>query len=373
MKETAPSRAIVDLGAYAQNLQYIKKLIPPDCAMLAVIKADAYGHGAIPVARRALAEGVSMLGVAGVLEGLELREAGIEAPILVMTQPAPDQLAIAVEHGLRMMISDINTTEIIGEIARKSNKVAPVHCKIDSGMGRQGFDIENAVQNLTFLTRISNIDIEGIATHFPVSEIPEDVFTLSQIRIFKHLLKQLDKSGIPYEMAHAANSAAIVNYPSSYFSLVRPGLISYGVWPTVNAPKDLPIRPVLRWETRVVLVKELEQGFSVGYGRTYTTPTKMRVAILPVGYADGYKHGLSNKADVLIQGKRCPVRGSVCMDQIVVDVSALDNVMPGDVATLIGRDGDEMITAEELARHIESIPYDIFTGIGHRVAREYVG
>ena len=373
MNESAPSHVIIDLEAYAHNLRYVKALLPPDCAMLAVVKADAYGHGASRLAQRALAEGVTMLGVAGILEGIKLREEGINAPILVMTQPAPAQLALAVEHSLRLMISDIGTAEALGEIARKANHVAPVHCKIDSGMGRQGFEIESAVQNLTFLTRISNIDIEGIATHFPVSELTEDAFTLGQIRAFKHLLKQLDKSGIPYEMAHAANSAAIVNYPTSYFSLVRPGLITYGVWPTANPPKELPIRPVLRWETRIILVKDIEEGSSVGYGRTYTTSSRMRVAILPVGYADGYKHALSNRAEVLIHGKRCPVRGSVCMDQIVVDVSALENVAAGDIATLIGRDGDEIITADELARHAESIPYDIFTGIGHRVAREYVG
>ena len=372
MTESAPSRVIIDLKAYAHNLHYVKALLPPDCAMLAVVKADAYGHGAPQLARRALAEGVTMLGVAGILEGIELRMAGINAPILVMTQPPPDQLTLVVEHGLRLMISDVGTAEALGEIARKANHVAPVHCKIDSGMGRQGFEMERAVQDLTFLTRISNIDIEGIATHFPVSDLPEDAYTLGQIRSFKHLLKQLDKSGIPYEMAHAANSAAIVNYPASYFSMVRPGLITYGVWPTANPPKELPIRPVLRWETRVVLVKELEQGSSVGYGRTYTTPTRMRVAILPVGYADGYKHALSNKAEVIVHGKRCPVRGSVCMDQIVVDVSALENIVAGDIATLIGRNGDETITVEELARLAESIPYDILTGIGHRVAREYV-
>lgn len=365
------SRAIIDLGAYAGNLRTVRQLVPSDCGIIAVIKANAYGHGMIQIARRALQEKVQILAVSTVDEGIQLREAGIDASILVLMQPSPDAMPAAIENNLRLMISDTLAAERMGELARKVSKVAPIHCKIDTGMGRQGFDIDQAERSILYLTRISNIDIEGIATHFPVADLREDTFTNSQIKTFKHLLRQIDKLGAPYEMVHAANSAAILNYPAGIFNMVRPGLITYGVWPIPNSVPSVTIRPVMRWETRVTLIKELPAGASIGYGRTYTTTGRARLAILPVGYADGYKHSLSNNADVLIRGRRCRVRGSVSMDQIVVDITGVTGVEIDDVATLIGSDGAQTITVEELAQKAQTIPYDILTGIGSRVQREY--
>jgi len=373
MSTISPTRVVVDLNAYAENLQLVRSLIPPDCNIMAIVKANAYGHGLVPVARRALAEGVAMLGVAGVDEAVELREAGVTAPVLVLMQPSLDALPAVVDYNLRVMISDTSTAERLGDLAQKAKKVVPVHCKVDSGMGRQGFEIEQAVRDMMFLTRISNIDIEGIATHFPVADLQNDPFTLNQIKSFKHFLKQLDRRGVPYELVHAANSAAIINYKLSTFNMVRPGLMTYGVWSGMQPDPKSPLEPVLRWETRVILVKDFEPGSSIGYGRTYTTSDRMRGAILPVGYADGYKHSLSNKAEVLIRGERCPVRGSVCMDQMLVDVSHVEDVKVDDVATLIGSDGGDAITVEELARKSETIPYDVLTSIGARVRREYLG
>jgi alanine racemase len=327
-----------------------------------------------PIAERALKEGVSMLGVATVNEAIALRHSGIRANILVMGQPVDESLSAIVEHNLRVMISSFSTAERLGSIAHKAGKVAAIHCKVDTGMGRQGFPIETAANELYGITRIANVDIEGVATHFPVSDLPNDAYTINQVKAFKQLLKQLDKNGTPYEFAHAANSAALIQYPDSVFNMVRPGLMTYGVWPLATpAPDPSFLRPVLRWETKVTLVRDLEPGSSVGYGRTYTTPEKTRVAVLPVGYADGYKHSLSNNADVLIRGTRCPVRGSVCMDQIIVDVTRVPEAAPGDVAVLIGGDGGERITAEELAARAKTIPYDILAGIGLRVHRDYVG
>lgn len=373
MSNTASSCAIIDLDAYAHNLGVVRRFTEDQAGIIAVIKANAYGHGLLPVARKAIETGVRMLGVAAVDEGIALREGGIDAPVLVMVQPASDVLEAILEYNLTLMVSDVATAERLGELAQRACRVVPLHCKIDTGMGRQGFGIETAADDLQYLTRISHIDIEGIATHFPVADTPEDPYIYNQIKTFKQLLKRLDRHGIPYEMAHAANSAAIVNYKGSTFDMVRPGLITYGVWPTAATPAPSLIKRVLRWETRIVQVRRIDPGASIGYGRTYTTPRSMRAAILPVGYADGYKHALSNRAEVLIHGQRCPVRGSVCMDQIVVDVSQLPDVKTGDTATLIGTDGQETITAEELAERARTIPYDILTGIGARVAREYLG
>jgi alanine racemase len=372
MKPCTANRVIIDLNAYAGNLRIIRQMIPSECAIMAMVKADAYGHGAVRIAQKALAEGVFMLGVASVDEGVTLREAGIDAPILVMLQPNEEAFVPAIEHDLRIMVSDVATAEGIGEQARRINKVVTIHCKIDTGMGRQGFDVETALNDILFLTRISHVDIEGIATHFPIADTVRDPFTANQLRIFKHFLKQLEKQGIPYEMAHAANSAAIVNYPNSVLDMVRPGLMSYGIWPTDTPSTASPLHPVLRWETRVVLVKDLRPSTSIGYGRTFTASSPMRVALLPVGYADGYKYKLGNNADVIIRGTRCPVRGSVSMDQIVVDVSHVPGVAVGDTATLIGTDGRETITAAELAQRAQTIPYDILTGIGRRCERVYV-
>lgn len=372
MSNAAPSRAIIDLAAYAHNLGVVRRFIDPNTGIAAVVKANAYGHGLIPLAKKAVETGVRMLAVASVEEGVQLRRAGITLPVLVMVQPDESALLEVIEHQLTLMVSTVSIAEKLGELAHRHNLVVQVHCKVDSGMGRQGFALASAPRDIQFITRISHIDIEGIATHFPAADQPDDAFTFNQIKTFKVMLRQLDRLGIPYEIAHAAASPAIVNYQGAIFNMVRPGLMTYGVWPAKSAsPPDL-LKPVLRWESRVGQVRELEPGASIGYGRTYTTAQRIRAAVIPVGYADGYKHGLSNKADVLIRGQRCPVRGSVCMDQIVVEVSHVRDVASGDAVTLLGADDKETITPAELAERAGTIPYDILTGIGQRVPRDYI-
>jgi alanine racemase len=372
MAGTAPSRAIIDLSAYKHNLGVVRELIPRQSAVMAVVKANAYGHGAVRIAKAAIEAGVSMLGVASIPEGVELRQAGITAPILVLVHPAESALHAAIEFGLRVMISDVRMAERLGELARRANRVVPVHCKVDTGMGRQGFDPEGLLNDLLHLTRISHIDIEGIATHFPVADQAKEPFTVNQIRRFRHLLRQIQRQGIPFEIAHAANSAAIVNYANGAFDMVRPGIMTYGMWPSDSPRRGTPLAPVLRWETTVVLVKQAKAASTIGYDRAFTAPRDMRVALLPVGYADGYKRVFSNRAHVLIEGTRCPVCGMVSMDQMVVDVSELRGVGPGAVATLIGSDGNEQITVQELAQLANTISYEILSGIGSRVARVYI-
>ena len=365
------SQAIVDLDAYAHNLSVVRDLIGPDRDFVAVVKANAYGLGAVRVGQRALQEGARMLAVATVAEGVELRSGGITAPILVMMQSDSDSLGAVIEHGLTLTLSDVKTAELLGEMAREANRVVPVHCMIDSGMNRQGFASESAVDNIQYLTRISHIDVEGIATHFPVANVADDSFTLGQLKIFNQILRRLEKEGIPFELAHAANSAGTVNYPGSHFNLVRVGLMTYGVWPTDHQPAAALLRPVVRWETTIAQIRDLEPGATVGYGRSYTVTDPMRVAMLPIGYADGYPFHLGNKAEVLIRGVRCPVRGRVCMDQVVVDISALPQAQVGDTVVLLGHMGDESITEAELACLGDTIPYEILTGIGPRVPRVY--
>lgn len=374
MNHLAPSLAIIDLDAYAENLATVRRLVGPAVAIFAVVKADAYGHGLVPLATRALEAGAVRLAVAMVSEGIQLRRAGINAPILVMVQPGPGALAAVVEYELALMISNVEVAEALGEQARRANRVAAVHCKIDTGMGRQGFPLETARHDIEHIARISHLDIEGIATHLANADQPEDPFTYNQIRKLRQALKELERSGVPFDCVHAANSAAVLQYHDGLFDAVRVGLMTYGVWPATAPAAPGLLRPVLRWESSVAQVRHLDAGANIGYGCTYTAPRAAHVAVVPVGYADGYPVALSNRAQVLLQGIRCPVRGRVSMDQIIVDVGALPApVKPGDPVTLIGQDGDERITVEELADLAGTIPYEILTGIGSRVERSYTG
>lgn len=366
------SRVVVDLDAYASNLALVRRLVGGNVHVIPLVKANAYGHGLVPIARTAARGGARMLGVATVEEALRLRDAGIGTPILVLIPPPRDALRLFIEHDLSLMVSDASLAEAVGTLAAGAKRIVPVHCKIDTGMGRQGIDYDDAVNTLQYIKRITNIDIQGICTHFPSADVVDDSFTQSQIKAFRQLIKQVEKAGIPYEMAHAANSPAIINYRDSIFDAVRPGLICYGIWPCKTSSMVHPLRRVLRWETTVVQVRQLKAHANIGYGRTYATYGPARTAVLPVGYADGYRYQLANKADVLIRGRRCPVRGAVSMDQIVVDVTAVPQAAVGDAATLIGVDGDLEITAEELAEKAGTISYDILTGIGPRVYREYI-
>jgi len=372
MPQRYPSKAIVNLDAYASNLALVQRIVGRAIGVIPIVKANAYGHGLEPISQTAIKSGAKLLGVAAVEEAIRLRDAGIETPILVMTPPPREVLRLFIEYKLIPILSDMAAVEALGAMAHEARRVAPIHCKIDTGMGRQGIGYDEALETLQSLRCVTNIDIQGVCTHFPSADVVDDSFTLGQIKAFKQLIKQMEKAGIPYEIAHAANSAAIVNYRDSLFDAVRPGLICYGIWPCRVASRVSTLRRVLRWETTVVQVRQLKQYATIGYRCTYTARGPIRTAVLPVGYADGYRYQLSNNADVLIRGRRCPVLGAVSMDQIVVDVTALPHVSCGDIATLIGTDGALEITAEELAERAGTIPYDILTGIGMRVFREYV-
>ena len=371
MDSTAQSAFVVDLAAYAQNLRAVRDMVPKECSVMAVVKGNAYGHGSVAMAQRALQAGAAMLGVATVEEAIVLRSASITAPIMVMVQPPVEAFPEAIENNLRLVLSDVTAAERLGELARKRNRVVPIHCKIDTGMGRQGLEPDNAVAAMRHITRVSHVDIEGVATHFSSAEDIDDPATANQIRVFRQVLKQFEKEGIPYEMAHAANSAAIVGHPASTFDMVRPGLMTYGVWPSNSPPERMPLRPVGRWESRVVLIKELPSGWSIGYGATFTTQRPTRTALIPVGYADGFKAQFGNNADVLIRGRRCPVRGRVSMDQIVVDITDVPGTAVGDTVVLLGSDGAESITVNELAQRANTANQDILSSIGPRVHRVY--
>lgn len=361
----------IDLSAYRHNLQQIQQQIGDNCGIIPVIKSNAYGHGVIPIAHAALQEDVSMLAVGTIAEGLELREHFPKFPILILMQPSDDELPAAVQNNFRLTLSNLHTAEIIGELARKSNRIINVHCEIDTGMGRQGFQLDQNPNAIQDITRISHVDIEGLFTHFPNADSADPAFTLEQIRQFNQRLRALSDIGIPFEITHAANSAALIKYPESHYEAVRPGIITYGIQPNNNVPKDSPFRPIATWSTRIVLIRDLPENTPISYGSTYHTKAPSKIATLPIGYADGYPRALSNNADVLIRGTRCPVRGTVTMNETMVDITDLPHAAPGDPVILIGQDGDQTIHAEELAETCNTIGYEILTGIGPQVVREY--
>lgn len=365
-----PSRALVDLDAYAANIAWARETagIP----IMAVVKGNGYGLGAVPLARRALKTGSPMIGVATPGEGVALRDAGIQAPVLVLMQPDPEAFPDLFDFGLIPALCDLAAARSLDALARARNQALPVHAMIDTGMGRQGFALETAVADLAAIAALPNIRLAGIATHYPVADVTADPFTREQVERLRGVVRELRAAHIDCGMIHGANSAGVVNACDPLFTMARAGIMTAGVWPTDTAPDPNPIRPVLRWVTRVSQVRALPPGHTVSYGRTYTARDGMIAAILPVGYADGYRRAFSNRAEVLIRGRRCPIRGRVCMDQTVVDVSMVPGVVAGDEAVLAGAQGDENITLEELAAHADTIPYEILTGIGQRVERVYV-
>lgn len=365
------TEAIVDLGAIAANVRHFQQVVGPNVAVMAVVKADGYGHGAVPVARAALAAGARWLGVATAEEGHELRQAGIGAPILVLGISNPDQARWVVRSGLSAVVADAAGVEALAREAARQNRPVGIHLKVDTGMGRIGIQPrqlgDDWVQAL-FRGR-SGLRWEGLMTHLAEADDPASDFTVHQLERFLDVVEALRRQGRQPLWLHAANSAATLRYPGSHFNLVRVGIGLYGLDPF---PGATGLQPALTLRTAVAFVKEVPPGFAVGYGRTYGSRQRERILTLPIGYADGVRRGLSNRQDVLIQGRRYPMVGRVSMDQITVAVPAELPVEVGEPVVLIGEQGGERIRVEEWAAQLDTISYEIVTGIGRRVRRHYL-
>lgn len=370
-----PTRAEIDLESISHNAALIKETVGARVALMAVVKADGYGHGAVPVARAALAGGASRLAVAMVEEGAALRAAGIGAPVLVLGRTPPAQVSEAIGLDLALTLVTLADAEETAAAARRAGKRVRVHVKVDTGMGRLGFPVADprTQGEIARLCRLSGLEVEGIYTHFAVSEEDRD-FTLLQLERFHDLLDRLRSEGIGFPLRHAANSGAIWHVPESHLDMVRAGISLYGYHPAGAAAAAGPVarlRRALAWKTAVAQVKEVPAGTTVSYGRTYVTSGVARLATLPVGYADGYNRGLSNRGQVLVGGVRAPVVGRVCMDQIVVDVTHAGAVRPGDEVVLIGAQGGDELTADDMAAWLGTISYEVLCAIGKRVPRFY--
>jgi alanine racemase len=365
-----PTVAEIDLGSLEFNYRQLQKRIPEGVKLLAVVKADAYGHGAIPISRKLEKLGVAYLGVAISDEGVELRKGGVKAPILILGGIYKEGVDRVLQFDLTPVVFQKETLRLLTKAAERWKKKVKVHLKVDTGMGRLGVPLNLWPTFLKELKRFPKIEIEGILSHFSMTD-EEESFTTHQWREFQEAVALAKEMGISYKFLHIANSGTLIAFPSYLGNLVRPGIMLYGAYPSLTFQDLIQLRPVMTLKTRIHFLKSVAPGTRISYGGAFITKRDSLIATLPIGYGDGYSRHLSNQGQVLIRGKRAPVVGKVCMDFIMVDVTEIPNVSLGDEVILMGKQGKEQITAEEIAKKINSISYEVLCLIGKRVPRIY--
>jgi alanine racemase len=365
--------AEVDLEALAYNYHQLRKLASPSVKFLAVVKADAYGHGAIPVSKKLEELHADFLGVATVKEGAELRDGGIKKPILVLSGIYREELEEVLDYQLTPMVYRLEIAEALSAAARARGKKILVHVKVDTGMGRIGVLSEDAPAFVSRVRRLENLEIEGIASHFSTADEGDSSFAAEQLKRFSRTIEEIKRLGVDPPYCHIANSAALVNLPAARFTLVRPGIMLYGSYPSPALKRKIPLRRVMSWKSRIADIKKVPAGYPVSYGRTFVTEHPSLIAAIPVGYADGYNRLLSNRGEVLIKGGKAPVVGRVCMDWTMVDVTAIRGVEVGDEVVLMGSQLGQEIPPEEIGERIGTISYEILCSVGKRVQRIYKG
>jgi len=364
-----PTWVEVDLEAVAYNVRQVKEIVGPDVQVQAVLKADAYGHGAITVARTALNNGASCCGVASVNEAVRMRQSGVDAPILVLGYTPAWLAKRALLHDVTLTLYDADVARAYSRAATELRRTARVHVKVDTGMGRLGLLPDQVVSFVQDIRDLPGFDLEGIFTHFSVADDETLEYTRWQLDRFLKTLGQLAGLGINFRIVHCANSAALLRLPEARFNMVRLGLALYGLQPSPHVQLPEGFRPALAWKTTIAQVKTLPPGSYVSYGNTYQTQGEETIAVIPVGYADGFRRAPTRWQSVLVRGRRAPTVGRVCMDQTMVDVSHIPNVRVGDEVVLIGRQGDDAITAEEVADWLGTINYEVVSEILARVPR----
>ncbi|MDZ7315120.1 MAG: alanine racemase [candidate division KSB1 bacterium] len=366
-----PTQVEVNLTRLRQNLAAIRAKTAP-ARIMAILKANAYGHGLVRVAQLMQEERVDYIGVAVLEEGLLLREAGIRLPILVLGGVLGNQIPYFIRHDLTITASSIDKLRAIEEAAKAMGRTTKVHLKIDTGMERIGVHYYNAEGFIRASLECRHVMVEGIYTHFANADTADLSHARLQLQRFLDVLEIYDRLGVPRPTAHAANSGAILQLPEAYLDMVRPGILLYGVYPSRTAARTVPVKPALTWKSRVVYFKVIQPGHPVGYGSTWQTDHPVRAVTVPVGYGDGYFRSMSHKAQVILHGKRYPVVGVISMDQIVVNIEN-DSAYNDDEVILIGESDGVSITVEELADWAGTIPYEILTNINTRVPRLYRG
>jgi alanine racemase len=358
----------IDRSAVAYNVRRIKEIVGENVTVMAVVKANGYGHGAVAVATTALNNGAEYLAVSAVGEAIELREAAIEAPILVFGYTPPNAARQALRYDLTLTIYDLDVARAYNRIARELDAILRVHVKIDTGLGRMGLLPEQVTPFFRSVRNLRNLEIEGVYTHFASADSSTE-YTRAQLQVFENCLMPLRAAGLQFKYVHAANTAATLTMPETHYNMVRPGIGIYGIMPGFGAPLPPDFRPALTWKTTVGIVKTLPKGAYVGYGNTYRTRDVERIAIINVGYADGFRRAPNRWQEVLVHGQRVPVIGRVSMDLAAINVTSVPNVSIGDEVVLIGRQGDDYISVDEVAEWLDTNTYEVVTSIAARVPR----
>lgn len=374
MKKFRRVRADIDLDAFLHNLDEIHRCVNPGTKVVAVIKTDGYGHGAVPLAKLMESrEEIWGYAAATAEEAGVLRENGMKKPILILGYTFPEQYKQLVEEDIRPAVFSYETARQLSDTAVSLGKTLRIHIKLDTGMSRIGFQVTpESADEIAQIAALPNIVIEGIFTHFSKADETDKTFTQKQTASYLQMVDWLKERGITIPLHHVSNSAGIVDLPQYNMDMVRAGVILYGLWPSDEVHKEkIDLRPILSLKSHVVHVKELEADRLISYGGTYRTTRRQKIATIPVGYGDGYPRQLSNKGYVLIHGQKAPICGRVCMDQFMVDVTEIPDVKPLDEVTLIGRDQDECITMEELGELSGRFNYEFACDLGRRIPRIY--
>jgi len=385
--KTFPVWAEIDLDAIAHNLSVVKRLVKPSTAVMAVVKANGYGHGATAVAQTAFECGVSKIGVARFSEAIELRKAGITQPILIFGYTPPVLADALIENNIAQTVPSLSYAQELNHHASQAGARITVHLKIDTGMGRLGFATyqsegkstgdqniaANFLDQMRRLCRCNNLLREGVYTHFAASDSSNKSSANKQLGLFKNYLALLEAENIRFSIKHASNSGAVCNLPDAHLDMVRPGVMLYGLYPSEEIRRSsIVLKPAMQIKARIAQVKNVPKGFSVGYGHTYSTPKATRLATIPIGYGDGFNRHLSSSGAMLVRGQRAPVVGRVCMDQTIIDVGHIRDINNDDEVIVMGQQGDQMVSADEIAQRIETINYEVVTSLMSRVPRVIV-
>lgn len=375
MKTYSRVYAKIDLDAIASNMERMKQNLSSNAKIMAVIKADGYGHGAVPIAQMLeKTDYIWGFAVATLDEAVVLKSEGIQKPVLVLGCVFPDQYMEMLKYDIRMNVYTEEMAESISQMAAREGMTAYMHIKLDTGMARLGFDTgKESVEAICRISQMKNVCMEGIFTHFAKADETDKTFTHKQISDFLWMTQKLKENNIEFQFEHCANSAAIIDVPDAHFNLVRAGISTYGLYPSEEIQKEnVELKPAMALKSHVAFVKEIEAGTPISYGGTFVSEKAMKIATIPVGYADGYPRNLSNVGYVLIRGKKAPIVGRVCMDQFMVDVTHIEGVCFGDKVTLIGRDGNEIISVEDLSKLSGRFNYEFICDLGKRIPRVYV-
>ncbi len=377
--------AEIDLQAYAHNIRELKRITRPPTRLMAVVKANGYGHGAVEVAREALKNGAQYLGVARIEEAVPLRKAGLAAPILIFGYTPPDLASTLIEYELSQSVYSWTSASALSEKAARLGKTIKVHLKVDSGMGRLGFLLESdqapseasaeqyLLRRIEAITRLPGLTVEGIFTHFATADHADKSYANLQLERFRDLLRRLQQYGLAPALKHAANSAALIDMPESHLDMVRPGIATYGLYPSDEVNKEIvDLKPVMTLKSRIVHLKKVAPGFNISYGITFQTKDYTTIATVAVGYADGFDRRLSSRAHMLVHGRRVPVVGRVCMDLTMLDVGGVPEAALEDEVVVFGRQGEAIVTADEIASKLQTINYEVVSTITGRVPRIYL-